>query len=400
MTIWKDITAALDHTERLQSDLPYFAEQTLKIRPKAGGLVPFKFNPVQLKLHEIIEEQRAKTGMVRIVVLKARQEGVSTYVAGRYYHKTIRIPGYLTAIVAHEKPAVRNLFGLVKRMHDHMPDDMRPVTGASNAEELKFANIDSGYLVSVATEDGAGRSSTAQALHASEAAFWVNLKEQLAALMETVPDLPDTEIIIETTGNQYGDEFHQFWCKALAGENSFKAVFLPWSADPTYRRAVPDDFEMSGEEKHLAELHGLDAEQIYWRRCKIADKGDINYFKREYPLTPDEAFLASDFDSFIPHDLVLAARKRQHTGTGPLIIGVDPARFGADSTAIAWRRGSGIEKTEKRHGLDTMQVAGWVAQIIRDEKPSKVNIDVGGLGAGIYDRLAEQGYGGTSAAGS
>ncbi len=391
---WDKIAAVGEHEIRLGADLEYFAAQVLKIRPKAGGLVPFLFNPVQKKLHAIIEEQRAATGMVRIVILKARQEGVSTYVAGRYYHKTIRKPGFLTAIVAHEKPAVRNLFGLVKRMHDNIPDDMRPVTGASNAEELKFSNIDSGYIVSVATEDGAGRSSTAQALHASEAAFWVSLKEQLAALMETVPDIPDTEIIIETTGNQFGDEFHQFWSAAVAGLNSFKAVFLPWSDDPTYRKAVPDDFEMTGEEKQLAELHGLDAEQIYWRRWKIADKGDINYFKREYPLTPDEAFLASSFDSFIPHEIVMRARKSEHQGSGPLIVGVDPARFGADSTAIAWRRGSEIEKVEKRHGLDTMQVAGWVARIIRDDQPAKVNIDVGGLGAGIYDRLIEQGYGG------
>lgn len=322
---WTDaINGALDHAERLDTDLEYFAEQHLKIRPKAGGLVPFKFNPVQRKLHQIIEEQRAKTGMVRVVVLKARQEGVSTYVAGRYYHKTIKKPGFLTAIVAHEKPAVRNLFGLVKRMHDCMPDDMRPVTGASNAEELKFSSIDSGYLVSVATEDGAGRSSTAQALHASEAAFWVNLKEQLAALMETVPDLPDTEIIVETTGNQFGDEFHQFWCKAVAGENSFLAVFLPWSEDPTYRKAIPDDFAMTAEEKRLAELHNLDAEQIYRRRCKIADKGDINYFKREYPLTPDEAFLASSFDSFIPHELVMRARRPRRLDRGRSSSGLTP----------------------------------------------------------------------------
>jgi hypothetical protein len=393
------IRAEVDHADRLDSDLAYFAENHLKIRTKSGKISSFVFNPVQKKLHAIIEEQRAKTGMVRIVVLKARQEGVSTYVAGRYYHKTIKNPGFLTAIVAHEKPASRNLFNLVKRFHDHMPEELRPATATSNAEELKFSNIDSGYLVSVATEDGAGRSSTAQALHASEAAFWVNLREQLAALMETVPDLPETEIIIETTGNQFGDEFHQFWCKALAGENSFKAVFLPWSEDPTYRKAVPEDFAMTGEEKQLAELHGLDAEQIYWRRCKIADKGDINYFKREYPLTPDEAFLASNFDSFIPHELVLQARKRKADSSGPLIVGADPARFGPDSTAIAWRRGSAIERIEKRSGLDTMQVTGWIANIIREDKPAKVNIDVGGLGAGIYDRLVEQGYGGSFGSG-
>ncbi|MBR0901340.1 hypothetical protein [Bradyrhizobium liaoningense] len=85
-----------------------------------------------------------------------------------------------------------------------------------------------------------------------------------------------------------------------------------------------------------------------------------------YPLTPDEAFLASDFDSFIPHHLVIAARKREHKGSGPLIIDVDPARFGADSTAIAWRCGSGIEKVDKRHGLDTMQVDRGFARHARD----------------------------------
>jgi hypothetical protein len=95
----------------------------------------------------------------------------------------------------------------------------------------------------------------------------------------------------------------------------------------------------------------------------------------------------------------LRARKKEHKGTGPLIVGVDPARFGADSTAIAWRRGSSIERIEKRNDLDTMQVAGWVAQIMRDDKPAKVNIDVGGLGAGIYDRLVEQGYGGSFGSG-
>ena len=51
------------------------------------------FNPAQLKLHELIEAQKAKTGRVRVVILKARQLGVSTYVAARLYHRTINSPG-------------------------------------------------------------------------------------------------------------------------------------------------------------------------------------------------------------------------------------------------------------------------------------------------------------------
>ena len=392
----RDFREAGDRLVRLNTDLEYFAAELLKIRPKAGSLAPFLFNPAQRELHRIIEEQKAKTGRVRVIVLKARQMGISTYVAARYYKGTTSNPGLRTAIIGHEKPASKNLFQLVKRFHEHMPEDLRPSTGTSNAEELIFDSIDSGYLVSVATLEGSGRSSTAQMLHASEAAFWASLQEQLAALMQTIPDIDGTEIIIETTGHQFGDEFHQLWRRSQSGETAFIPVFLPWSIDPEYRKVPPAEFKMTAEETEIAGLHKLDAEQMYWRRCKIADLGgSVDYFKREYPLTPDEAFMASNFDSFITADLVMRARKEEIEPYGPLLIGVDPAGKGADSTAIAWRRGHCITKIEKRHGLDTMEVAGLVARIILDEKPAKVNIDVGGLGVGVYDRLVEQGYGET-----
>src|SRR4051794_23440108 len=381
-----------DRIERLNTDLEYFAAELLKIRPKAGSLAPFMFNPAQRELHRIIEQQKAKTGRVRVIVLKARQLGISTYIAARFYKETTSNPGLRTIIIGHEKPASKNLFQLVKRFHEHMPDDMRPSVGASNAEELIFDNIDSGYLVSVATEDGSGRSATAQCLHASEVAFWKDLQIQFAALLQTIPDIDGTEVILETTGNSYND-FYKLWRKAEAGESEFIAVFLPWSIDPAYRATVPDDFTMTSEEATLAELHGLDAEQLCWRRNKISQLPSPELFCQEYPLSADEAFIAADFDSYIPAELVLRARKRPSDPIGHLIVGVDPAGKGADRTAIAWRKGGSVYKIEARRGLDTMEVAGLVAKIIRDDKPSKVNIDVGGLGVGVYDRLVEQGYG-------
>src|SRR5262245_11077226 len=174
------------HSVRLREDLIYFAEHALKIRPKTGALVPFRFNAAQLKLHEAIEAQRAKTGRVRVICLKARQLGISTYIAARLFHRTIFNPGLRTLIVGHERRASSNLFQLVRRYYDHMPDDMRPSTETSIAEELIFDKIDSGYIVSVATQDGAGRSATAQCLHASETAFWEALPIQMAALLQTV----------------------------------------------------------------------------------------------------------------------------------------------------------------------------------------------------------------------
>src|SRR5215831_16849788 len=266
---------------------------SMKIRPKTGSLVPFVFNAAQLELHRRLEEQKAKTGRVRAIVLKARQMGISTYIAARYYKRTVANAGLRTIIIGHEKRASTNLFQLVKRFHEHMPDDIRPSLGTSNAEELVFDRLDSGYLVSVATLEGAGRSSTAQLLHCSEAAFWPSLQEQLAALVQTVPDIDGSEIIIETTGNQFGDELHAMWRRAQSGGSEFEAIFLPWSVDPTYQAKLPDNFEMGSEEVMLAEQHGLAPEQIAWRRNKISQLGSESYFAREYPLVPDQAFMAS-----------------------------------------------------------------------------------------------------------
>jgi len=95
---------------RLRTDLEYFAETALKLRPKAGPIEPFKFNAAQKKLHALLEEQKAKTGRVRAVILKARQLGISSYTAARFYHRTIHSPGLWTIILGHERRASSNLY--------------------------------------------------------------------------------------------------------------------------------------------------------------------------------------------------------------------------------------------------------------------------------------------------
>ena len=147
---WIDaVLADGEHAARLRSDLPYFAEHALKLRPKSGPLEQFILNPAQRKLHEIMEQQKAKTFRVRVIVLKARQLGVSTYVAARLYQRTIYNPGVRTIIIGHERRASSNLFQIVKRFHEHSPEDARPSISTSNAEELISDRMDSGYIVSL-----------------------------------------------------------------------------------------------------------------------------------------------------------------------------------------------------------------------------------------------------------
>ena len=353
---------------------------------------PFKLNHAQRVLHELIEEQKAKTGKVR----DYRPEGATAGRLNLYCSQIVspndQNPGLRTIIIGHEKRASTNLFQIVHRFHSLMPEGLRPAIGTSNAEELIFSNLDSGYIVSVASSEGTGRSATAQMLHASEVAFWNDLDVQMASLMQTVPDLPGTEIILEITANGY-NPFHGLWSKAVRGEVEFLPVFLPWWLDNQYQTPVTDDWSPDAEERQLMQLYKLTKEQMAWRRNKISQLGNEHYFGQEYPADASEAFISSDFDSFISPVLVLQARQEElEDPYGDLIIGVDPAGMGPDRTSIAWRKGHAILKVQSRRGLDTMEVAGWVASIIRKDEPDQVNIDVGGLGVGVYDRLKEQGY--------
>ena len=202
---------------RLRTDLPYFAEHCLKLRTKSGAVEPFILNPAQLRLHALLEEQRAKTGRVRAVILKARQMGISSYISARLFHKTIHTPGVRTLIAAHERRASTNLYQIVRRYYDNLPAEMKPEVGTSNAEELIFDKLDSGYLITTASGEGTGRSATVQLMHLSELAYFEKLEDQFSGLLQTVPDVLGSEILIESTA--FGlNPFYKLWRQAVAGE--------------------------------------------------------------------------------------------------------------------------------------------------------------------------------------
>jgi hypothetical protein len=134
--------------------------------------------------------------------------------------------------------------------------------------------------------------------------------------------------------------------------------------------------------------------QLNWRRFKIVElsAGGGNgekAFNQEYPNNSTEAFTTSGEDTFIAPDLVMRARKSKCEAIGNLIIGVDPARFGDDRTSIIFRRGRVAYNLVSYKKKDTMEVTGIVHKLIKDYNPDKVCVDVGGLGAGVVDRLHE-----------
>mgnify|MGYP001554111251 FL=1 len=380
-----------DARSRLRSDLGFYARNCLKIRSKSGSVQPFVFNRAQEHIHALLERQKAETGKVRALILKGRQQGCSTYVGARFYHESTWRTGIRTFILTHEDQATQNLFEMVNRYHEHCPSQVRPSTGAANAKELFFDKLDSGYKVGTAGTKGVGRSSTIQLFHGSEAAFWPHADTHAAGVLQAVPDADGTEIILESTANGVGNLFHQNWREAENGIGDFIAIFVPWFWQEEYRK--DEEIDYTPDEREYAQNYGLAMAQMAWRRNKIAELKDLILFKQEYPATAAEAFQMSGHNSYIKPELVAKARKTEATESGPLVIGLDPARFGDDGSAMARRRGRKVTKVEKRHKLDTMELAGWAKQVIETEKPARMFIDIGGLGAGVYDRLVEMGYG-------
>jgi hypothetical protein len=374
----------------LMADIPLHCDTCLRVLDKDGHLVPFVFNRAQRFIHARLEEQLQATGKVRALVLKGRQQGASTYIGGRFYCKTSTTPGRSAFIIAHEQKATDNLFRMVKRYHEHNP--FAPSTSATNAKELVFGRLDGGYKLATAGTKDVGRSNTAQLLHGSEFAFWENAELHLAGLGNTVADTPNTEIILESTANGVGNKFHTMWQDAEAGIGEYIAIFVPWYWQDEYRAPVPPAFLLNAADQLYMDTYGLDMQQMAWRANKIATYGQGFewLFDQEYPATPGLAFRSATNDPLISPTLVMSAVNSDYRErTGALVIGCDPAEFGADRTAVAFRHGRTVFRIEYHNKKGPMEVAGMLATYWREHQPDALFVDKIGIGSGIVDRLKE-----------
>lgn len=299
-----------------------YMENLLVIRTKEQKLVRFKMKPVQARLYEIIKEEHAANRPVRLVVLKARQEGVSTEAEGLMFQDTATRKMVNTLIIAHREDATTNLFNMNKLFYDYLPPRYQPMRKHSNAKALVFENptknkaekrrrpgLRSRIRCVTAGSGGAGRSDTLTNVHMSEMAFWTgDPMATYLGIMQSVPDSPDTCVIVESTANGM-NFFKEFWDNAVSGKNGYRPVFFPWFDEPEYRRPVAQGTEWTEKELRLKEAYQLDFEQLAWRRWCVATNcnGDENLFCQEYPSHPDEAFLFTG-DPYFNNEALMALR--------------------------------------------------------------------------------------------
>jgi hypothetical protein len=293
------------------SDYERFAKEQIKIRPKdvTRGMIPFKLNQAQKIIHDKIEIQLKETGKVRAIILKARQQGISTYCTGRVYWKTNYMPLSRSVVMAHDAATSDALFSMSKDIHSNMDSDFKPELSKSNAKEIIFVSRKEnekgedikelrGYRLYTAGSPEAGRGTTPTVAHLSEVAFWQYDDKILAGLFQGIPSVAGTEVILESTANGISGEFYRMWKTAEKGENEYVPIFIPWYITDEYRNElVPEKFQLSEDEVEYMESYSLDMPQMYWRRLKIGESGAVK-FQQEYPATAEEAFVASGINIF------------------------------------------------------------------------------------------------------
>lgn len=420
---------------RLNQDLWFFAKHgPLLIKPKSvessinpGELVPssalvrWEPNIPQLVMQAAAEEQRKETGgWVRLVMVKGRQQGGSTWVQGRFYHKVRSVPGTEALIVAHEGRATANLFKMVENYHYNVQPLLRPKIGKQNVNLFTFPDISSGYKALTAGNDDAGRSATAQLIHGSEVAYWPNDYAMQDSLLETVALLPGTEVVLESTGNGPKGLFYDKVMLAIRRQGDYRLVFIPWYWQHEYEREPAPGFEFNAEEKEYVAIHFPKGKcfpyeteppapwrilrKMAWRRSKILDfstkSGGVNLevglakFQRIYPSFPQEPFQNAGL-GLIRADALNAARRNYSLNDpeGALVMGVDPAldSENSDRTVLVLRRGRVVEDVIVRDRMRPMELAGMVDRIIKERDVQMTFFD-NAHGTGPVDRLREMGH--------
>ena len=300
-----------------------YIESCLKIKTKSGTVVPFRLNDAQRKLYAVAKRQQDAGKPVRLIILKARQLGFSTLTEGLIFHACATRKNVNALIVAHREDATANLFRMSKLFYDELPAPVKPMLRASNAQELVFENpsklrserearpgLRSRIRCATAGGRGIGRSDTLQCVHLSEYAFWPDGADgkasTLAGILQAVPSLPGTMVVIESTANGFED-FKERWDAAVAGENDFEPVFFAWFENPDYSMPVVPGTEWTPEEREMRDAYRLTDEQLQWRRWCIANNcgGSLDMFRQEYPASPGEAFLHSGTGVFDNEQIVL-----------------------------------------------------------------------------------------------
>jgi hypothetical protein len=374
----------------------------LRVRDREGNEVPLRANAVQ----RAFERRRGRQN----IVLKARQMGLTTWVAGRFFLKTITARGVLTVQVAHTREAAEGIFRIVQRFWECLPDELRegPLRrSVANAGQMIFPSLDSEFRVVSAGDENAGRGLTMQYLHCSEVSRWSgDAGATLAGLRAALA--PGGELVMESTPNGAYGCFYEEWGRAgqlvsgLAYDDLVVRHFFPWWMEEGYVGAPAVD--LREEEKRLVLAHGLTAEQIGFRRG--LEESFRGLRSQEFAEDAESCFKATGECCFeigaVESRLSEIAEPMETRRGGALqiwlpplpgkdyLVAVDTAGGGANGDFAAVQVievGSGLQCAELQQRLGALELARVSAELAREYRGAMIAVERNNHGAGVLAYL-------------
>jgi len=231
------------------------------------GTMPFHLWDAQKDLLEAVLSERL------LFILKARQLGISWLVCAYALHLCLYRPSRVVLLFSIGQDEANEMMRRITVMYERLPQELKaelPSVTKSNTEEIAWAN--GSQIQSLPARKSAGSGYTASLVILDEFAK----NENAAALYTAVKPTIDGggKLIILSTANGTANLFYDMCQRAISGAGRFAFRFLPWHVRP-----------------------GRTQE---WYNATAADAVDASLMKQEYPATPDEAFEATDVDTFLP----------------------------------------------------------------------------------------------------
>lgn len=337
--------------------------------------------------------------------------GITTYVAARFFIQTITRPGTMTVQVAHDQESAEEIFKIVHRFWENLPEAMRRgalIRSRANVRQMVFPRLDSEYRVATAADVNAGRGLTIHNLHCSEVARWLHEPEEaLASLRAAVPGHGD--IVLESTPNGAGGVFYEEW--QHANETKYTRHFFPWWYDDEYRdhTGLVDLRSLTPEEEDLVRRVGLSDAQIAWRRTNRAQLRGLA--AQEYAEDPVSCFRASGECVFELEAIERALENLSHPNivrdNGRLtiwlearrarqyIIGVDPAGGGTEgdySCAQVIDRQTAMQCAELHGHYSPRELALKLIELASMYNDALLVVERNNHGHGVLANLRAAGY--------
>ena len=217
-----------DLAVKLKGNFPLYSKNILRIITKEGESKPFVLNGAQLYIHNQLEEQLKRQGNIRMLCLKARQTGMSTYAQGRNFWKVTQSRNANAFVLSHLAESTNAIFNMVRFFYENIPHPaFRPPLASQSASTLVFEDINSRYRVGTARSTQTGRGQTNRFVHGSEVAFYPQGADIVAGLLQTVGG-KKSEVILESTANGVGGWWYDQVMKSLRGETEWIVCFIPW----------------------------------------------------------------------------------------------------------------------------------------------------------------------------